>query len=296
MPGGLACQPQAWRRLALRAPGFSSALVAMSSPALAALLGLQVALLLGGLVLLWRQGLSSAARARPPLLPAWEVSLSDFFLFLWLVILGGFAGGYAIGLYLKYHPTDTPHQLILGTAAMHAGMLLGMTGYRFIFARAQARLGFALPGTLSSGVVTFLIATLVVTTVSLGWQLVLKLCHYTIKPQDSIELLRHTDSLALRITLVSVAVVVAPISEELLFRAGIFRYVRTRLPRWLALLLPALLFALLHLDLGSFVPLMALAVVFSLAYERTGNIGTTMVAHALFNLNAAILVLAGVDS
>jgi hypothetical protein len=93
-----------------------------------------------------------------------------------------------------------------------------------------------------------------------------------------------------------VAILVAPISEELLFRAGIFRYVRTRLPRWLALLLPALLFALLHLDVGSFVPLVTLAVIFSLAYERTGNIGTTMVAHALFNLNAAVLVLAGVDS
>lgn len=280
----------------MRAPGFSSALVAMPSPALAALLGLQFALLLGGLVLLWRHGFSTAARARPALLPAWEVSLSDFFLFLWLVIIGGFAGQYVVGLYLKAHATDTPHQLILGTAAMHAGMLLGMAGYRFTFARMQTRVGFALPGALSSGLVTFLITLPVITAVSLVWQLVLKLCHYKIQPQDSIDLLRHTDSLVLRITLVSVATLIAPISEELLFRAGIFRYVRTRLPRWLALLLPALLFALLHLDLGSFVPLMALAVVFSLAYERTGNIGTTMVAHALFNLNAALLVLAGVDS
>ncbi len=263
---------------------------------MAALLGLQLVLLCGGLILSIRHGLSSAARARPPLLPAWEVSLSDFFLFIWLVIIGGLAGEYAIGLYLKYHPTDTPHQLVLGTGAMHGGMLLGMTGYRFTFARAQARVGFALRGAFSSGLVTFLIALLVVTAVSLVWQLVLKLCHYQIKPQDSIDLLRHTDSLALRLTLVSVAVLVAPISEELLFRAGIFRYVRTRLPRWKALLLPALLFALLHLDVGSFVPLMSLAVVFSLAYERTGSIGTTMVAHALFNLNAALLVLAGIDS
>ena len=57
-----------------------------------------------------------------------------------------------------------------------------------------------------------------------------------------------------------------------------------------------MLFALLHLDVGSFVPLVTLAVVFALAYERTGNIGSTMVAHALFNLNSALLVLAGVDS
>ena len=78
-------------------------------------------------------------------------------------------------------------------------------------------------------------------------------------------------------------------------RNGRFTYVRTRLPRWVALLLPAVLFAALHNDLGTFVPLVALAVVFSFAYERTGRIGTTIVAHALFNLNSALLVLAGVD-
>jgi uncharacterized protein len=268
----------------------------MSPPATSTVLAIEFVLLLAGLVQLWRQGLSPAARARPALLPAWDVSLSDFFLFIWLTIVGGYAGAYIVALYLKYHPGDLAHQLILGTAGMHGGLLLGMLLYRFTFARAHARLMFGLAGALNSGVVTFLITLPVLTAVSLLWQGLLKLCHYPVKPQDSIELLRHTDSIALRGTLVAVAVLIAPISEELLFRVGIFRYVRTRLPRWVALLLPAVLFALLHLDVGSFVPLMALAVIFSLAYERTGNLGTTMVAHALFNLNAALLVLAGVDT
>jgi membrane protease YdiL (CAAX protease family) len=211
-------------------------------------------------------------------------------------MIGGFAGGYATGFYLKHHPTDTPHQLILGTAGMHAGLLAGMAAYRLTFAPAHARLGLAPGGAMGSGVVTFLISIPVLTAVSFVWQAVLKLCHYDFKPQDSVELLRHTQSLPLRVMLVSLAVLVAPITEELLFRAGLFRYLRTRAPRWLALVVPALLFALLHLDAGSFAPLVALALVFSLAYERTGNIGTTMVAHALFNFNAALLVLAGIDS
>ena len=268
----------------------------MPSPATSTVLAIQFVLLLGGLVLLWREGLGPAGRAKPAQLPAWDVSLSDFFLFLWLVILGGLAGEYGSGLYLKFHPSDTPHQLILGTAGLHGGMLLGMAVYRIAFAREQARLVLALPQALGSGVVTFLISLPVLTAVSLLWQLLLRLVHYPINPQDSIELLRHTDSLGLKITLVSVAILVAPISEELIFRAGLFRYLRTRSKRWMALLLPAVLFALLHLDVGSFVPLVTLAVVFALAYERTGNIGTTMVAHALFNLNSALLVLAGVDS
>ena len=46
---------------------------------------------------------------------------------------------------------------------------------------------------------------------------------------------------------------------------------------------PACLFAALHNHLASFAPLVVLGIVFSLAYERTGRIGTAIVAHALFN-------------
>ena len=268
----------------------------MPPPVTSAALAIQFVLLIGGAGLLWRLGLSAAARRQPALLPAWEVSLSDFFLFLWLVILGGLAGEYSVALYLKYHPLDQPHQLILGTAGFHLGLLVGIAGYQGVFARSRPRLSLLTPGALKSGLATFLVAVPVLTAVSLVWQGLLQLCHITPKPQESVELLRHIESSPLRFTLLFVAIVVAPVSEELVFRAGIFRYLRTRFPRWAALLLPALLFASLHLDLGSFVPLLALALVFSLAYERTGTIGTTMVAHALFNLNAAFLVLAGVDS
>jgi membrane protease YdiL (CAAX protease family) len=39
-----------------------------------------------------------------------------------------------------------------------------------------------------------------------------------------------------------------------------------------------------------------LAVIFSLAYERTGRIGTAIVAHALFNLHTVVLIFAGVTN
>ena len=61
-----------------------------------------------------------------------------------------------------------------------------------------------------------------------------------------------------------------------------------------------MIFAALHVDwttldgFASFAPLVTLAVVFSIAYERTGNIGTVMVAHALFNLHTVALIFLGV--
>ena len=39
-----------------------------------------------------------------------------------------------------------------------------------------------------------------------------------------------------------------------------------------------------------------LGVVFSIAYERTGHIATTMIAHSLFNLNTIMLVLVGLNT
>jgi membrane protease YdiL (CAAX protease family) len=42
--------------------------------------------------------------------------------------------------------------------------------------------------------------------------------------------------------------------------------------------------------------LVALGIIFSLAYERTGRIGTTIIAHGLFNLNTIILILCGVTT
>jgi membrane protease YdiL (CAAX protease family) len=94
-----------------------------------------------------------------------------------------------------------------------------------------------------------------------------------------------------------------PAAEEILFRAGLFRYLRTRIPRWAAIGLTSALFGALHVSWGSpmvglqsLLPLTALAVVFCLAYERTGLIGTTIVAHALFNLNTMFLVVSGIGS
>ena len=48
--------------------------------------------------------------------------------------------------------------------------------------------------------------------------------------------------------------------------------------------------------LVSLAPLVVLATIYCLAYERTGSIGTTIVDHSLFNLNMTLLIMAGVGS
>jgi membrane protease YdiL (CAAX protease family) len=258
----------------------------------------QYALLIGGLMLLWRLGVSPAARRAPAGLPAWEIPVTDFFFFLWIVICSGLLVPYAAGLWFKHHALTTDLQLILGTAAFQLGLLAGVVVFKLSFGHSAIS---ATPSTtavnpLLAGAATFLVAMPVVLVVGLIWEGLLELCHIPAPKQEAIDLLLRSHEPLTIAGLLVCAIVIAPVTEELIFRAGIFRYVRTRLPRWAAVLLPAILFGALHSNLASFAPLVALGVVFSLAYERTGRISTTMIAHALFNLTAALLTLAGVDT
>ena len=140
---------------------------------------------------------------------------------------------------------------------------------------------------------TFLAALPLVELVELAWQSTLKATGVPLVEQDTLGLFIHAAP-AMRATLLFFAVALAPVTEELVFRGVLFRYVRGRAPRWLALAGPALLFAALHQNLASLAGLFTLGLCFSLAYERTGDLRVPIVAHGLFNLHTALLVFAGV--
>ncbi len=261
----------------------------------------ELVLLFAGCVLLWHFGLRPAARTAArsqssPLIP-WDIRLSDFFLFIWLIAFGGFGAQILFGTLLRQFQLNETAALFLGGAGFHAGMFLGVIAFRWRLDHStRAPRPAAPPSRLRAGLVTFLIALPLITGVSLLWQGLLGWLGVPAEPQDLIEIFAQTKSPALLILMISVAAIIAPVTEELVFRAGLFRFARTRLPRWAALVLPACLFAALHYNLASFVPLAALGVLFSLAYERTGSIAVPMIAHGLFNLNTIVLILAGVRS
>ena len=152
------------------------------------------------------------------------------------------------------------------------------------------------PSIFLTGAATFLLSLPILNATSLLWQGLLKLLGLPVEKQDMVDLLENTHLASVRILLVVLAGFGAPLMEEIVFRAGLFRYLRTRLPRWAGLLIPALVFGAAHVSLAFFVPLTVLGLIFSLAYERTGRLGTTIVAHGLFNLNTILMVLAGFGS
>jgi membrane protease YdiL (CAAX protease family) len=102
--------------------------------------------------------------------------------------------------------------------------------------------------------------------------------------QPAVEALKSSSAWRDRVALAIVAVVLAPIAEEVLFRGILYPAIkRGGFPR-LALWGTAFLFALIHLNLITFVPLMLFALALTLLYERTGNLLAPLTAHAVFNI------------
>ena len=258
---------------------------------------IELGFVVAGLVLLWSHVLGARARAQrlPPALAPWPISGSDFLLYLAFGFCSGLVCQIAAARLTANSGLPFETRLIFANAGLHLGVLAGLAAFHLAFARQDLALPATPCRTFRDGAATVLIALPLVAVVTLAWQALLGACGVPIERQSVVDLFIQAHSLVLRVTLTVFAVIVAPVTEELIFRRGLFRFLRGRAPRWVALTFPAVLFGAAHANLASFAPLVALGVVFSLAYERTGRIGTSMVAHGLFNLNMVVLIFAGVN-
>lgn len=90
-------------------------------------------------------------------------------------------------------------------------------------------------------------------------------------------------------------IVVAPVAEELFFRAFFYRALRTRLRVWPAALIDGIVFGALHfqgLDTLIILPVIGLfGVALCLVYERTGSVFAVIAIHAAFNTVAMLAVV-----
>ena len=93
----------------------------------------------------------------------------------------------------------------------------------------------------------------------------------THKPSSSVSLI------------IVLAVAIAPLVEEFVFRFFLYGVVRRYLGRFAGLAANSLLFAAVHAHLPSAAPLFVLGVCFTIAYEWSGSILVSMTMHALFN-------------
>ena len=94
-----------------------------------------------------------------------------------------------------------------------------------------------------------------------------------------------------RAAVIFMAVIVAPVAEEIIFRGyfyGVMRRFGGRIP---ALLTSSLLFAAIHVHIPSMPGLALLAVILCLLYERTGSLWAPIMLHATFNASTIAVLL-----
>ena len=110
--------------------------------------------------------------------------------------------------------------------------------------------------------------------------------------QDAIHLFLDSPTRLAKVGFILFAMVIAPFTEETLFRGILFPLLVRRAGSVPGLLITAIAFAALHASLDVFVPLAVLSVALSLAYARTKCLWVPMAMHALFNATNLVLLLA----
>ena len=101
--------------------------------------------------------------------------------------------------------------------------------------------------------------------------------------QEIVDLFNSSQSIGQRVTIIVLAVVVAPMCEEFIFRFFMYGVLRRYFGVTVGLFFNAMLFAAAHTHLPSAAPLFVLGACFTLAYEWSGSILVSMAMHALFN-------------
>jgi membrane protease YdiL (CAAX protease family) len=109
-------------------------------------------------------------------------------------------------------------------------------------------------------------------------------------PQQAVVLLQQTVSLPQQIYYAFMAIIAAPIVEEIIFRGVLYPAIKQQGYIKTAAWATSILFAWSHVNLMTFIPLLFLGFVLTLLYETTDNLLAPIVTHSLFNATNFLLI------
>ena len=116
---------------------------------------------------------------------------------------------------------------------------------------------------------------------------------YQIEQHEELQQITAHPQLLLRVMIIVVAVVVAPVLEEMIFRGLFQTMIRSFLARpWLSILISSGIFATIHQDPAHWPALFVLALCLGYAYEKSGSLFRPIFIHSFFNAITIAAVLA----
>ncbi len=142
------------------------------------------------------------------------------------------------------------------------------------------------------GLAAYLIALPLIFTAGYLYQILLITTGYVPSPQPLMEFMTGEMGTWPRFYAILVAALVAPVSEEILFRGLLLPLAARSLGVLGAVVITSALFAAMHLFIPALVPLFVVSLACSFAYIYTGSILTPIALHSIFNsINLAMFTI-----
>ncbi len=225
---------------------------------------------------------------QPSRLEKWPIKLTDIAIFLcfalgMVVVLAGIL----VRGYEKFSgDVYNEESIAFGVASglgLHVGSFLAWLFLRTITPKIQSLEKQGALRSIMVGTGYFILAYFMLIPITLAWKALLDVLQIEYELQATVLLIKNGGTLLELVSMLILGVIIAPISEELVYRGVFYRYFHKRIPEYAAILIPTVLWSFIHQSLYSFVPLIFLGYAITLAYRNTGNIISSITFHILFN-------------
>lgn len=182
------------------------------------------------------------------------------------------------------HKLQMRNRDLIASAIFTIGLLLALAGFlRLRRFDVNSLGGFSKIGFFRTAVTGAVLMLAAYPLIFLADVVTQRLLRSAPQRQAIVDLFNESSTLEQRILIIVLAVSVAPLAEEFIFRFFMYGVLKRYFGRAVGVLVSALLFAAVHAHLPSFAPLFVLGSCFALAYEWSGSILVPMTMHALFN-------------
>lgn len=141
------------------------------------------------------------------------------------------------------------------------------------------------------GLYAFLAVLPIIYPSAYGWQFLLETIGQEPAPQETVVMFSQIEELPVLLLMVFLTVLVAPVTEEIIFRGCLYRFLKDKISMIPAMAVSGTLFGLLHQSLSTFLPLFLLGVALAYAYEKSGSIKVPILIHGIFNFSTVVIIL-----
>ena len=228
-------------------------------------------------------------------LAKWNINPIDFGLFICFVFMGSFllsglfVSGYAYLIGGEPELESLPIVIASGFGLQLSSVLAWLLFKFFVTYESEDRPD-SFKKSVKIGVVGFICIYLALIPSMLVWKALLDALQFEYEYQLPVLLVQGGGSPLEMSLMALLIVVVAPICEEIVYRGFLFRYLNRRVSLGVAIAISSGIFALMHLNLYSFLPLFILGGGLCLAYRLSGSIVSSITIHVLFNLVNLLMI------